>query len=383
MRTGFLASALLLVVACGARSSLLTDSPREAGVPVADAGPVGPVDDAGNDGPEIGPTCNLGDMTTWRKERYRDTGDYERAAVDVSGEPWVALKVQGGNVVLARLGVDASQGIVFRDRIEIPSSPVYPAALDVDSTRFVLLTSSGINGDGDIELWRVDRNGGSTLRVPVGNPPTDPGYTADSAVGLVGSNIVVAYARLGGIQGTIELRDDRLNVIQSLAVGHDSFTAVRTSSGAVDVYEAASNPVPAERVHAENGMLLQQAVDPSWSVIGGLGGFLVETGTEIRMTQGTAAWSGAWPHSQISPPAVVRTAADKVAFSLETELTAVVGYPTDAGLAWQPIEVAPGAPGTGAALLPVIEQGRLGLFYLGLEIPSPQQPLRYFGLECQ
>jgi hypothetical protein len=252
----------------------------------------------------------------------------------------------------------------------------------VDRTRFVLLTSSGINGDGDIELWRVDRTGGTILRVPVGNPPTDPGYTSDSAVGLVGSNIVVAYARLAENTGTIELRDDRLNVIQSLPVGYDSFTAVRTSSVAVDVYEGGTS-LPAERVHAENGMLLPQAADPSWTVIGGLGGFLVETGTDIRMTQGTAAWSGAWPHSQISPPAVVRTFADKAAFSLETELTAVVGYPTDAGLAWQPIEVAPDAPGTGAALLPVIEQGRLGLFYLGLEIPSPQQPLRYFGLLCE
>jgi hypothetical protein len=321
-------------------------------------------------------------MTTWRKERYRDTGDYERAAVDVSGEPWVALKLRGGNIVLARLGVDASQGIVFRDRIEIPSSPVYPAALDVDSSRFVLVTSSGINGDGDIELWRVDRNDGSVLSVPVGNPPTDPGYTASSAIGLVGSNVVVAYARLVDNQGTIELRDDRLQVIQSLPVNHNSFTAVRTSSVAVDFYEAATNVVPAERVHAENGLLVQQAADPSWDVIGGLDGFLVQTGTDIRMTHGTTAWSGAWPHSQISPPAVVRTAGERAAFSLETELTAVVGYATDAGLAWQRIEVAPDAPGTGAGLFPVIEQGRLGLFYLGLEIPSPQQPLRYFGLEC-
>jgi hypothetical protein len=100
------------------------------------------------------------------------------------------------------------------------------------------------------------------------------------------------------------------------------------------------------------------------------------------MTHGTTAWSGAWPHSQISPPAVVRTAAGSAVFSLETELTAVIGYATDAGLAWQPIEVAPDAPGTGAGLFPVIEQGRLGLFYLGLEIPRPEQPLRYFGLEC-
>ena len=30
-----------------------------------------------------------------------------------------------------------------------------------------------------------------------------------------------------------------------------------------------------------------------------------------------------------------------------------------------------------------LEDGRVGLFYLGLEIPHPEQPLRYFGRICR
>ena len=39
-------------------------------------------------------------------------------------------------------------------------------------------------------------------------------------------------------------------------------------------------------------------------------------------------------------------------------------------------------PGIGVAMLPVVEDRRLGLFSLGLEIPRPEQPLRYYGIAC-
>jgi hypothetical protein len=369
------AAACLLVAGCGARSPLSLGEPSTTSI-VADAG--NPVPDASPDAPETGPTCALGDLSAWQVERYRDQGDYERTAVAVSGVPWAALKVKGGNIILVSLGLDPVRGIVFTDRIEIPGSSVYPVALDVDDRRFVLMTTSGINWNGDVELWRIDRPSGAVMRVPVGQPPADPAWTASSAIGLAGDDVVVAYARLAGNQGTIELRDDRLKILQSLPVADVSFTAVRASPSAVDVYAGADN-----RVHVEAGTLSQHPVDPAWQVIGGLEGFLVESGDQIRLTRGTDVWPAAWPDSQYSPPAIVRTDGQSAAFSLEGELTAQVGHVTDAGLEWLPIQSAPGAPGTGLGLLPVIEPGRLGLFYLGLEIPSPQQPLRYFGLVCR
>ena len=368
-----LGAAPWLLVACGARSPLGWDGPAAAAGVDAGADASAP-EDARVDAPEAGATCRLDDLSTWRVERYRDQGDYERAAVAVSGVPWVALKVNGGNIILVSLA--AQGGIVFQSRIEIPSSPVYPAALDVDDRRFVLLTASGINFNGDIELWRVDRVDGTVAHVPLGQP-SDPSLTFASAIGLAGDDVAVVYGRGAANQGSVELRDDKLQLLQSLPVTADWFTAVRTSATAIDLYAG-----PTTRVHAESGTLTQPPVDPKWPVLGGLDGFLVEMGDQIRLTQGAQTWSAAWPASQISPPAVVRTNGPRAAFSLETELTAVVGHEGDAGLEWLTIQSAPGAPGFGAGLLPLIEPGRLGLFYLGLEMPRPEQPLRYFGLAC-
>lgn len=372
------AAALLAVGACGARSPLAPGDlagPADAHGGAAGSGAAG--DGAGGAGGSVvEPTCRVDDLSTWSVERYRDDGDYERAAVAVGGAPWVALKVRDGNIVLARLGL-ASDGVTLVEQVEIPGAPVYPVAFDVDDRRFVVLTTTGINWNGDVELWRVDRVDGSVQSVPIGNPPEDPAYTIYSAIGLAGDEIAVAYARAIEGQGTIELRDDQLALVGTLPIAEISFTAVRTSDSAVDVYAGA-----ATRVHVEGGGFDVQSVDPAWQVFGGLGSYLVEIGPQIRLRQGDATWAADWPHTQISPPAVVRTDGGRAAFSLETELTAVVGHTTSGALEWLAIEPTLDAPGLGVGLMPVVEPGRLGLFYLGLEIPSPEQPLRYFGLSC-
>ncbi len=81
------------------------------------------------------------------------TTSYTASAV--SGQPWVALKVKGGNIILVSLDIDPAQGIVFTDKVEVASSPVFPVALDLDDRRFVMLTTSGINwnGEGGLTLW--------------------------------------------------------------------------------------------------------------------------------------------------------------------------------------------------------------------------------------
>ncbi len=357
-----------LLAACGARSSLEI---RTIATSDAGAGDVATVD------VDAGPTCNPADLSTWRIERYRDFGDYERTAVAISGAPWVALKVHGGNIALVNLGV-SNQGIALGDRIDIADSPVYPVALDVDDRRFVMLTTSGINWNGDITLWRIDRIDGTVMRIPIG-PPADASFTVYSALGLAGDDVVLAYSRPGvsETQGTIELRSDQLALVQTLSVAEVAFTTVRPSATATDIYAGATT-----RVRAEASTLTTQPAIPDWEVIGGIDGFLVEMGDDIRLTHGADTWNAAWPHTQFSPPAVVRTHGGAAAFTLETELTAVIGHVTPAGLEWLPIASGPGAPGIGVGLFPVIEDGRLGLFYLGIEIPSPEQPLRYFGLAC-
>lgn len=369
-----LGAAALHLAACGARSSL---EESFAGVGGTSASATSASASASSGAGAGGPTCKLDDLSTWRAERYRDGGDYERTAVALSGVPWVALKVRDGNIVLAKLGLDPAKGIVFDERIEIPNSPVYPVGLDVDADRFVMLTTTGINWNGDAALWRIDRHTQAVKQVPVGAPPADPANTIDSALGLAGSNVVLAYGRLAQGDGVIELRDDELVVTQSSPIASTTYTAVHPKDGAVDVYLG-----PSGSIHAEAGSLTTAPTEQGWQVIGGYDGFLVEIGQQIRLSHGQVIATGPWPHTQISPPAILRTDGDRAAFSLETELTAVVGHTTSKGLEWLAIESTPDAPGTGLGLLPVIEKGRLGLFYLGLEIPHPEQPLRYYGLEC-
>ncbi len=362
--------------ACGARSALTVDG-AGAGAGGADGASTSANGASSGGSGGATSTCRRDDLSTWRTERYRDQGDYERTAVAVSGLPWVALKVQGGNVVLAKLGLDPTKGITFDERVEIPSSPVYPVALDVDDRRFVLLTTSGINWNGDSTLWRIDRASKAIVSIPIGDPPADPADTIDSAIALAGDDILLAYGRPAEGDSVVELRGDDLVVHQSATVSENLAYAVHASTTAADVYLGKST-----HLHAEGGVLSPAPADPAWQVIGGLDDFRVWMGAQIRLTDGASTWSAAWPHTQISPPAVVRTDGGRAAFSLETELTAVVGYTTTAGLAWLSIESAPDAPGAGLGLLPMIEPGRLGLFYLGLEIPHPEQPLRYYGLAC-
>ncbi len=384
LRSGLMSGAMVaLVAACGARSSLLTSGASSGPSSSSSTSEGGGFGGNGAGGGAAGggggePKC-FGNPANWEIERYRDQGDYERTAVAVSGQPWVALKVKDGNVILASLDIDPAQGIVFTDKIEVPSSPVYPVALDVDDRRFVMLTTSGINFNGELDLWRIDRVDGSVIRLPV-LTASDPNSVLIWSIALAGDDIVIGRGRAAvDGQGTVELRDDHLDVLQSLDVPAFGFTAVKSGTAAVDVYCQNGNV----RVHAAAQALTQAPTNPKWPVIGGLDPFLVEASTKIRLADGAKHWDAPWPHTQISPPAIVRTDGARPAVVLETELTAVVGHVYAGVFQWMPIIPSDDAPGTGLGLLPKIDKDHLGFFYLGLEIPSPQQPLRYFGRVCR
>ncbi|HTJ81998.1 MAG TPA: hypothetical protein VL400_09740 [Polyangiaceae bacterium] len=372
------ALAVAMCVACGARTSLTDDDGATGSVGSGGGALATTLASGSGGGAGAGLDCDPNDMTTWSAERYRDDGDYERFAVATSGVPWVALKRRDGNVVIEQIGIDDDAGIIVSDSFELPDSPVYPVALDVSPTRFVVLTTTGINWNGDVALWSVDRETGAVTQVPIGDPPEDPAYTVGSALGLVGDDVVVAYARLIDDQGVLEIRDAALQVQDSRVLDGTSFTPVRRTETELDVYVGAN-----ERFRVSGSDVTSEPVDPEWHILGGLGDDLVQYDADIRLIHGDQVWSGPWPHTQISPPAVVRSDGQKAVFSLETELTAVVGYPRGAALEWMEIEPTLDASGLGVGMFPVVEEGRLGLFYLGLEIPNPEQPLRYFGRRCR
>lgn len=395
VRAFIFAFSALCVLGCG-RSGLVGDSASGGsaaeGAHAASSGSSSPVSGSSGSNASSGtsstsvsassgstfPTCKIDDMSTWRTEQFHDQGDYDRAVGAVSNVPWVALKPKGGNIVLERLSVDASQGIVVDEKFEVPDSQVYPVSLDVDDQRFVFATTSGINWNGEVQVWRVDRQSGAITHVVVGPTPADPNETASAVVGLAGSGIVIGYGRLADPTGSVDLREDDLVHGWGVVTGSSSFTAVRSSSTAIDVY-AGTN----EKVHLEGGGITYSPMaDPGWEAIGGQGGFVVDFANQIRLKNGTSEWLGAWPDTQISPPAIARLDGSRAAFSLNGELSPAVGYMNGNALAWLHIDPIDGSSGLGDGLVPVIEPGRLGVFYLGIDIPSPVQRLRYFGKAC-
>jgi len=320
--------------------------------------------------------CNIDDVSTWEIEAYNAGGDHPRFAPAASGVPWVALATQGGNVVFEKVAIEDAKGIVVLEQFELPESPVYPLAFDANEKHFVLLSTTGNNWNGTLEIWLVDRASLSVLRQPVGNPD-NPNYTIRAALGLLDEGVALGYARLANDAGTIELRNWNLDVVVSQDVMSSDFTGVWRNPSAYDVYMGANSVA-----RIEFGKIYVEPLVPGGKVMGGLGQYLVDHGNEIRMTWGDSIWAGPWPHTQISPPAIVRTLDFRAAFSLQTELSGVVGYQHLGALEWLRVEPLPDAWGVGVAVMPVVEERRLGLFYVGIEIPKPEQPLRYFGRVC-
>ncbi|MBK8257718.1 MAG: hypothetical protein IPK82_34245 [Polyangiaceae bacterium] len=377
--------AFLLLASCGSRSTLPGFSSNETAGTGADAGTAGSggspattTNSTNSSGGTGGaPDCDLNDVLSWKAEHFRDFGDYPRAVAATSEVPWIALKIRDGNIVLREVAISADKGIEILNSFEIPDSQVYPVAFDVSDKRFVLLTTSGHNWNGDLELWSIDRQTNEVVHIPMGNPPADPGYTVVTAIALLEDNIALAYTRLIDGQATFELRDSALQVSLSQNLKVISLQGVRGPSS-LDVYSGANLMV---RIEPQG--IVSQDLPPGWTTMGGLNNTLVQYDLQIRMKQGDTEWLGRWPHTQISPPAVVRTHNGMPVFSLETELTGVVGYPVGGELRWLEVEPSDEASGIGLALMPLVEKKRLGFFYLALDIPQPEQPLRYFGRFCQ
>lgn len=357
-----------------------------AGTDDAGARPASPGEDAGDPlhrrdagWADAAAPCRLDDPWGWPVERFEAGGDYDRAVAATAGVPWIAAREEGGNLVFLEVSVRAS-GIAITDRVELPDVPLYPIGFDTDGERFVALATTGNNWNGLVETLYYDRRSGALERSVWDALGPDSSYTVRGGAGLVGANAVFAAARADDDELLVELRDPAGDVVTA-ARREETFAVllVHHSSEEVSVYAGA-----VDRLVVTPFGIERADVDPrGYQVMGGLGDLVVEYDRDIRIRGPEQAWSGTWPHTQISPPAVLRRDGERVAFSLQKELSGALGFTLDGELEWLHVDSVPGARGLGVALLPVVEERRLGLFYLGLEIPRPHQPLRYFGVACE
>lgn len=378
---------LVVVVACAGlvpacflldgRSRDAGESPRDAG---AGADATQPRD--ARPAADAATPCVPSDRTTWRVESFDAGGWYDRFAPALSGVPWVAVNEHEGNIVFLELGVDAT-GIVVRRRVDLPDSPVYPLAFDTDGTRFALLATSGHNWNGTPSLWLLDTGTGATAYADFPEIGPESAFTYRATLGLVGPNVMVASVSAADDLAWIEIRDARLTVLERVEHPETlSIVGARTGESEIALYlRARSMPRAAFTIDATT-IAPRADAGGTHEIIGGLGELVVEHDTDFRIRSPERVWSGEWPHSQISPPAVLRVHESMIAFSLQKELSGTVGYTDGDALSWLDVASVPGASGIGVAMLPVVEARRLGLFYLGLEIPRPEQPIRYYGIAC-
>lgn len=369
----------LALVGCYASHGLAV--PDDAGAPdppvEADAGDPLPRRDSGP--ADAAAPCRLDDPLGWPVERFEAGGDYDRAVAATAGVPWIAAREEGGNLVFLEVSVSAS-GIAITDRVELPDVPLYPVGFDTDGERFVALATTGNNWNGLVERLVYDRRSGALERSVWDDLGPDSSYTVRGGAALVGANAVLAAARADDDELLVELRDPAGAVVASarreetfaVLLIHDASEEVSVYAGAVGRFVV--TPFGIERADVDPG---------GYQVMGGLGDLVVEYDRDVRIRGPEQVWSGTWPHTQISPPAVLRRDGERVAFSLQKELSGALGFTLGGELEWLHVDSVPGARGLGVALLPVVEERRLGLFYLGLEIPRPHQPLRYFGVACE
>lgn len=355
---------LVLVAGCYLHHGL---EPRDH-----DAGPAGDVD-AGVT------TCASSDPSTWAVERFDAGGDYDRAVAATSGVPWIALRRADGDLVFLRVGVRSS-GIVIEERVDVPGAPLVPLGFDTDGTRFVAVTTTGLNWNGVVEAVWLDRSSGAVERRVWDALGPDSSFTVRGAAALLGDLAVFAAVRADTDVAHVEMRGADLGVVtERTQPGAYSVLAIRRAADEIDLVFGGRTSL---RVTARE--MLPGAGGPAgYDLIGGQGAFVVEHAADFRVRRGDEVWSGPWPHTQISPPAVLRRIDARAAFSLTKELSGAVGYTHEDRLEWLHVEPAPGASGAGSALMPVVEASRLGLFYLGLEIPRPERPLRYYGVVCE
>lgn len=340
---------------------------------VADGG----VEDGGrSDGGPI--PCTSSDPRTWTVERHNAGGDFERAVAATSGVPWIAAREADGNLVFLSLGVGRS-GITIEERIELSDTPLYPIGFDTDGTRFVALTTSGTNWNGDVETVLYDASRGELTRRPWADIGETSNFTVTGGAALVGDNTVFAASRADDDVLVVELRSAAGAVVASME--RPSTIGVRLIRVRDDAVELRAGANGRYRI-TPSSIVEEEAEAGAYRVIGGMGEYRVEHDRDFRIRSEGDLWSGPWPHTQISPPAVLREGGGRVAFSLQKELSGAVGFTHRDGLEWLHVEGALGASGVGFALLPVVEENRLGLFYLGLEIPRSDRPLRYFGVAC-
>lgn len=346
------------------------DAPADAALdtPRLDAAPDAALDTPRND---AAPSRCTGPLRGWAEVDLLLGGDYERLlAADAPGGTgrWLLgggrARVSGPSRLL-RVEVIAGVPRVAEAATVAGTEGWEPLAFATDGAAFTLAARGPT---GEAMLARFDRSGRVSAVASVEALRSDLMYRLEADVAELGDGAVVAMRRLGVDRFVVERRDAALGLRWSEGLPPAAFrlrpggSMLRTSAALYAVGEgglgpprpaAAWNPIGATR--------------STWVGLG-------RDGFELERDDGRTA-RGPWPGASFAGWGYLSAFESPTGVLLagNVDLGPVLGWFQAESLAWVQV---PRLGGSGA---PYGDENAVGVFLLGIEIPRPEQPLRYWG----
>lgn len=372
-----------LAVACGSRTPLPLldesgsdaashDGPDAGSIDATDA----PVHDAATRDVARKRCTNAGPLDGWFEVDVNLGGDYERL---VSSAAW-----EGSDIWLATGGRAIENGATRLLRVEVKdgvprvaeSAPLAntegwePLALAVSDGKFALAARAS---GGESKLAVFARDGTLVHQTPIAPLEIDLRFRMEADVAWAGGDVVVAARRFGTPDHfVVERRDPTLAVRWSVPLASTAFrlrpdgSKLRTTPTlyAITATELGVEPgqvSPLSPMGAARSAWV--GIDPT--------SFVLER-------DGAPVVHGKWPGQSFASFGYIPVYESSVGILItgNVDLGAQIGLWGAGGAnALQWIAV----PRQGGGGVPFADANDVGLFMLGIEIPHPEQPLRYWG----
>ena len=375
---GFIVS--LAFAACGSRTSLpgLGEERDEidAGIQTAvDAGSIATADAAMADAtrPDAARKRCPTPLSEWVETDVLLGGDFERvvaAAASDRSEIWLAAGGRAsvrGATRLVRVELRAGSPRIAEDIALAATEGWEPLALAVVGPRVAIAARAS---SGESELAIFSRDGTLVARTSIAALEIEIRYRLEADLAWSGDDLVVAARRFGTPDHfVVERRDASLALKWSAPLTSVDFrlrpdgSLLRTSAG---LYDVTSSGLRADPSHV-TALSPIGAASAAWTGIDATGFVLARDGArDVR---------GGWPGGSFATNGFIPVyeSAAGIFITGNVDLGPSIGWFGANDLTWIAV------PHLGGGVVPYADANDVGLFFVGIEIPRSEQPLRYWG----
>ena len=377
------------VAACGSRTSL----PGLDEAPLGDAAPVdgGALADAAHDDAALRDASTrdalartacpltLPELHGWAVTDVRLGGDYEglvAAAASDKSQIWLAGGGRAsvlGATQLVRVEVVRGSPRIAETIVLQTTEGWAPLALAVSGARFAL-AARGASGEALVAVFAHD---GTILhRATIDAVEIDLAYTLEADVAWAGQDLVVAMLRMGmGMDHfAVERRDASLTLLWSESLTppplEPASFRLRPDGSSLRTRNALRAVTPSGLGPASPSALLLAplgAASTAWTGI--------DPTSFVLERDGAGVVRGGWPGGSFGNNGFIPVYESPTGIFIlgNVDLGPFIGWFDTTELRWISI------PHAGGSGVPYGDADNVGAFFAGIEIPHPDQPLRYWG----